>query len=491
VQCAVSDPFLVVAMLTTLTPIPSATPALTLESTLQELSLNDFQIDASRPAREVAAIFEAHPLLPGIILLEQGQLVGVIARRRFLEYLSRRFGFELFSKRPVRVIYRFIHRPTPVYPAEMLIVKVTQQCLQRAPETLYDPIVVQIDPQTYRLVDFHHLLISYAHIHQLTTNLLDQQTQAQILQTEKMASLGRMVAGVAHEILNPVNFICGNIEYLSNYTQDLLQLLADYDIALPQPPAEILAFKEEIEFDFLLEDLPQVIESMRVGAERLRKIVSSLRNFSHMDEVTRRPVDLHECLDNTLLILNNRLKAGIEVIRNYGVLPDVNCYSGQLSQVFMNLLSNAIDALQDKVELQKRAPASGVNGHGTAHTVATIQDWMPKIKITTQLLSDRPASLGPMDAPEATQWVSIRIADNGPGIPKDIQERIFETFFTTKPVGKGTGLGLAISNQIVDKHQGKMVLRSNLSEPFFPGEKGNFEPSPDTGAEFEVILPLT
>jgi signal transduction histidine kinase len=187
---------------------------------------------------------------------------------------------------------------------------------------------------------------------------------------------------------------------------------------------------------------------MEVGSERLTKIVGGLQNFSHLDEANRQQADIHECLESTLIILNNRLKSGIQVTKNYGYLPPVNCYSGQLSQVFMNIISNAIDALIDKVNEQG----------------AYSKTWQPQIQITTNILEQSDA-----------EWVSIQIADNGPGIPPAIQKRIFETFFTTKPVGKGTGLGLAISHQIVtQKHGGQLIMHSQ----------------PETGTEFQILLPL-
>jgi signal transduction histidine kinase len=211
--------------------------------------------------------------------------------------------------------------------------------------------------------------------------------------------------------------------------------------------------------EYVREDLPKVVESIRVSAERLTQIVGSLQNFSHMDETTRKPADLHQCLDSTLLILRNRLKYSIEVVRNYGELLPVRCYSGQLSQVFMNLLSNAIDALMEKAESQ---PAGST--------------WKPRIEITTQVCSPPPGVTAGSD----DSWVSVRIADNGPGIPPEIQQRIFEMFFTTKPVGKGTGLGLAISHQIVtEKHSGFLNLRSIADS------------QPATGTEFEILLPIS
>ncbi len=437
-----------------------ALPNLTLESTLQDLPLHDFQIDANQPGQQATDIFDANPLLPGIILVEEGSLVGMISRRRFLEQMSRPYGLCLFLNRPLTVLYSFISSEVSVFPGKTLIVAATRQALRRPPEQLYEPVVVQLEPQVYRLLDVYQLLVAQSHIHEMTRQLLYEQTQAQMIQAEKMASLGRMVAGVAHEILNPVNFISGNIRYLSNYSQDLIRLLSTYQSEITNPPQTILDIQEEIELDFVIKDLTQIIDSMRIGAERLKGIASSLRNFSHTNENDLRPVDIRSCIDNTLLILNNRLKNSIVVVKRYGDIPTITCHFGQISQVFMNLISNAIDALTEKAQSQP-----------LAEDFQNLDEpWEPTIIITTEqhVLEDEPATSG-------DPWVLIKIADNGPGIPEEIQGRIFETFFTTKPVGEGTGLGLAISHQIiVEKHGGKINLQS---------EEGQ-------GTTFEIWLPL-
>ncbi|OLP17239.1 ATP-binding protein [Leptolyngbya sp. 'hensonii'] len=433
---------------------------LALDSTLQELTLCRFQIETDQVCREIAQVFDQDPLMPGVIVLESGNFFGMISRRRFLKHMSHPFGPDLFLRRPVRLLHEFISDTVLVLTGEESIIKAAEQALERPSKLLYEPIVVNLGSAGYGLLDMHQLLVAQSQIHQLTVQLLHEKTQAQLIQTEKMASLGQMVAGVAHEILNPINFIWGNIGYLSNYSQDLIELLSAYEEEQPTPSARVEEIKEAIELDFLLKDLPQVIDSVRLGSERLRKIVIGLKTFSHMDEVNRRVADLHECIDNTLLILNNRLKTGIEVVKHYGNLPPVSCYSGQLSQVFMNLLSNAIDALLEEWTARKEEQ----------HDFPSEIDWQPQIVIRTTVL---PAASDP--SPEPKGWVVIHIADNGPGIPLEIQSRIFETFFTTKPVGKGTGLGLAISYQIVvEKHQGKL----------------NFQSQPGSGTEFSIHLPL-
>lgn len=287
-----------------------------------------------------------------------------------------------------------------------------------------------------------------------------QETQTQLIQTEKMSSLGLLVAGIAHEINNPVSFIYGNIPHATEYTQQLLHLIELYRQNYPNPVSAIKEESEAIDLDFLSEDLPKLMDSMHMGAERIRQIVLSLRNFSRLDKTVREPFDLHQGIDNTLLLLQHRLKgkAGypkIEVIKEYSDLPLVKCQAGQLNQVFMNLLSNAIDALEEASK-----------PHSESEEISTYcqeQDvtFSPRIHIHTAVQDDH--------------TVIIRIADNGRGIPPHMQQQIFDPFFTTKSVGKGTGLGLSISYQvIVEKHGGQLKCFST------PGE----------GTEFWIELPV-
>lgn len=281
------------------------------------------------------------------------------------------------------------------------------------------------------------------------TNL--KQAQAQLIQTEKMSSLGQLVAGVAHEINNPVNFIHGNLVHVSTYTEDLLALVNLYQERHSKADEEVQTLLEEIDFEFLVEDLPKMLDSMKVGTERIRQIVLSLRNFSRLDEVGMKPVDIHEGIDSTLLILKNQLKAKsdqpeIAIIKQYGDLPSVECYACQLNQVFMNIIKNGIDAL---------------HAYDAERSQEAVKEHPSQITISTQVL--------------ASERVGISIKDNGPGIPEAIRARIFDPFFTTKKVGEGTGLGLSISYQIiVEKHGGYLKCNSE------PGQ----------GAEFWIEIPI-
>ncbi|MCY7323724.1 MAG: GAF domain-containing protein [Phormidesmis sp. CAN_BIN36] len=269
-----------------------------------------------------------------------------------------------------------------------------------------------------------------------------RKTQSQLTQTEKMSSLGELVTGVAHEINNPVNFIHGNLSHVTGYANDLLTLVKTYQACYPHPSDEVAEQAEEIDLDFLTKDLPKTLASMKVGTDRIRQIVLSLRNFSRLDQLEMKPANLHEGLDSTLLILQHRLNATdlpeIKLVKDYGDIPAVECHAGQLNQVFMNVISNAIDALEE---------------HPDAKT-PTISIW------TARLGHDR---------------VIVCIGDNGPGIPKDVQDKMFETFFTTKPIGKGTGMGLSISYEIVvEKHGGVFRCHSQ----------------PGHGTEFWIEIPI-
>ncbi|MBD2122920.1 sensor histidine kinase [Trichocoleus sp. FACHB-262] len=435
--------------------------ALSLESPLQDLRLYSFQVELSHLGSEIAHVFEKTPLLPGVILLEQGEFVGMISRQQFLEYLLRPQGLELFLNQPLSVLYSYARTKPLVLSASTPIVTAAQQALRRSRELLGEPIVVYTEPQTYQLLNMHELNIAYWQIRGIETQVRYERAQAQMIQTEKMASLGRLVDGIAHEILDPVSFIWGNLTHVSSYSQNLLELIAAYQACLTEPPEEILNLQEDLELDYVIKDLPHTIASIRSGAERLSKLATSLQNFCHIDEVYPKPADLHECLDNILLLLKSRLTGEIQIVRNYGQLPPVSCFSGQLSQVFMNILTNAVDALIDQAVRQELAIEYCSPG-----ILAPPQK--PQIEITTQVC---PAKL--LSVASGTRWVSVKIADNGPGLAPEQHQRILESFSVEKRAAKETSLSM--SYQIVTaRHGGKFELRSQLG----------------VGTEFTILLPL-
>ena len=315
----------------------------------------------------------------------------------------------------------YITKPFQV--EEMLIRIQTQLTVQRFTETLEQ----QVEQRTTELSQaLHHL----------------KETQLQLVQHEKMSALGNLVAGVAHEINNPVGFIAGNLQPAIDYINDLFRLIDFYQTKMPDLEPDIADEIADIDLEYLREDLPKLINSLKLGVQRIHHISTSLRNFSRADRDYKVPFNIHEGIDSTILILKHRLKASddrpeIEIVKDYANLPQIECFPGQLNQVFMNILANAIDALEDS---------------NIGRSFTDIEVKPNQITVKTELSND-------------SQFVNIRIQDNGIGMRDDVKQKIFEHLFTTKAVGKGTGLGLAIAHQIVvEKHDGAIAVNSTLGE---------------------------
>ena len=453
-----------------------------LEATLQELPRYSFYTELGCLGMELAQTFEQHPLLPGAVLVEQGQFRGMISRHRLLQYLIRPSGIELFLKKPLRVLYSYARSDLLLLSGTTPIVVAAQQALRRSPELQGEPIVIQADPQTYYLLDIHTLNIAYWQIRGIETQVRYERTQAQMIQSDKMASLGRLVDGIAHEILDPVSFIWGNLSHVSAYSDSLLQLLAAYETHLGQLPTALVQLRDDLELDYLRQDLPQTIASIRTGAERLSKLASSLQNFCHIDEVYPKPANLHELLDSILLLLKSRLTSDIQVVKHYGHLPPVVCFAGQLHQVFMNILSNAVDALIDQAVSQQVEQDFRASHQSLILAPPAVK---PTITITTEIRSQ------PIAGAPTLRWVAICIADNGPGIALADQARILESFSVKKRAEKETSL--AVSYQIITaKHGGKFNLRScpAIDRTDTHASADLMEHHLATGTEFELLLPL-
>lgn len=301
--------------------------------------------------------------------------------------------------------------------------------------------------------------------------------QVQQIQNEKMVALGQLMAGIAHEVNNPISFIYGNLEYVGQYVQDLVNLISVYQQEYPHPTLKIQQVVKEIDHDFLIKDIKNLMAAMNRGADRIRQIVLALQNFSRHDEAQMKSVNIHQGIDSTLLMLQHRLREtanrpAIEIVKDYGSLPPVTCYASELNQVFMHVLNNAIDALNEGVG-KRRSGGTSVREWGVGKEQGS-RDGVhsgdeqpyslpptPQIRVSTKMTDD--------------DTVKIKIADNGHGIDESVRVRAFDPFFTTKPVGKGSGLGLSISYQIiVQKHQGQISCCS------LPGQ----------GAEFVIEIPV-
>lgn len=427
-----------------------------------------FHPDADPPAWEVAKAVEATNLIPHTLESHPASLVGPVEEMLMLNGLVRIDDVAQYPE-PIHRAYLEMVGGQSIIEVRILLQngqlgvlagnRHQQQAWTDHEVELLQAVAGQIAIALNQAILYTE---SRNRAQELADTLLElQQTQMQMIQSEKMSSLGQLVAGVAHEINNPVNFIYGNLSHANDYISDILGLVDLYQQHYPKPVPEILAEIAAIDLNFVKEDLLKLLNSMKVGADRIQMIVGSLRTFSRMDETEKKPVNIHDGIESTLMILQNRIKAKhdrveIKILKEYGTLPPVACYAGQLNQVFMNILVNAIDAMEE-MGLNKPEP-----------------NWVPTITIRSEYLGQ--PVLPMLDQCPLPAIARIRIMDNGTGMPEAVRSRIFDPFYTTKPVGKGTGMGMSISHQIItEKHGGTLICNS----------------TPGVGTEFIIQIPIS
>jgi signal transduction histidine kinase len=461
----------------------SATPvALGVDATLEALPLHAAELDLHLPGTVAAEQFNHFPELPGLLLTEQQAFVGVLSRQQFLEFLLRPQACERFLHEPLAVIYCYTRRRPLMFPGETPILVAARAALRQPSELQGEPILVST-AEGDRLISAHDLNQAHWQIRGIETQVRYERAQAAMLQSQKMAALGRLVDGIAHEIMDPLGFIWGNLSHVDQYCQQLLQLLAAYEAASTaltgsatlhelQESKELQELKEEIELDYLREDLPRTLGSIRGGAARLKQLASSLQNFCHIDEVYPKPADLHELIDSIVLLLKSRLTTHIQIDRQYDALPPVPCFAGQLSQVLMNVLTHCIDDLLSAAAGQSAESDFALGARDSPSMTLAVA---PRITITTRLHDANPA------VPMGDRWVVLTITDNGPGLSATALQQIQETFSIRQRLARETELATCY-RLITAKHGGKFSVRSPASPP---------EPNSQAiGTEFEIQLPL-
>jgi len=447
--------------------LDASSQVLSLNSTVADLPLHWWTVNGSQRGTDVALLFEQYPDVPGVLLQQEGQLLGMISRQRFLEYLLRPHGGDWFLTQPLRVLYSYARCPYLLLSGQTPILQGAQQALRRSPEQRPDPIVVQRDDGLLCLLDIHELYRADWQIRGIETQVRFERFHLQMVQQEKMAALGRLVDGVAHEILDPVGFIWGNLVHVSSYVDQLMGLLAAYEAERGTVSEAIASLQQDIELDYVKADLPRALASIQTGAGRLKKLASSLQTFCHIDEVHPKPADLQACLDSLVLLLKSHLASDIQFTCHYDHLPPVSCYLGQLNQVFINVLSRAVETLLN--------PALQESWGGSLPGVSETSLPKPEITITTEIRSAPPPT--PWE-----RWVVVTIADNGPALAPGEIQRIQDSFSIEQRVSNENSL--TMSYQIVSaRHGGRLELRSPYSPR--PGK----DPG-DRGTAFHIWLPL-
>ncbi|MGJ5675678.1 MAG: sensor histidine kinase [Nostochopsis sp.] len=440
---------------------------LKIDSSLQELPLWEVEVELNFFGSDLVKPFKDERLLPGVVITNNRQYVGMISRRRFFEHMSRPFSLELFFNRPIATFLNIFKIEEEFVISETVsVMEATYLALQRSPEFVYEPIIVKTASEKFCLLDFQQLLLAYSQIHALTFFHLQQaqeqtkipntdfrelqQIDIKLLHHEKITSLKQIVSSIANEINNPANFIAGKLIHASRYIQQLLQLINLYQQQYPEPTVEIQRVINQVELEKITTDLFKLTNSMKVGIDRIRQFTHALHNFS-TEESEKKSVDIHESLDSILILLQSRLKSkihgqNITVIKEYTKLPLVECYPGEMNLVFMNLINYVIDAFQTNNE---------------SWVIDEQKHKSPTIRIRTELLNSK--------------IVVIRIANNAVGISERVGKKLFDPLFHLESNGKLTELELSISHEIiVEKHGGQLEC----------------VPSLEQGTEFIIKIPV-
>jgi signal transduction histidine kinase len=425
-------------------------------------------------AQQLARVFEQYPAVPGVVIQHGPAFLGMMARQEFLECLLPTQDNARVLQQTVRTLHRYRQSQSLVLSADTPILTAAQHALRRSPDTQDHPIVIQ-DGDQYFLLSSHDLNIAHWQLRGIETQVRYERAQAKMLQTDKMAALGRLVDGVAHEILEPIGFIWGNLSYISDYSQQLLSLIDAYNAEIPNKPASVQELEAEIELDYLKDDFPRIIKSIQRGAVRLKQLGSSLQNFCHLDDVYPKPADLNDVLDSVVLLLQSHLTTQINITREYGSLPPVSCFAGQLSQALMNLLSDRVDRLLEQTIRHRLAQEIE---SPSVQIIDRDRSDSPTITITTRL-SDRHS---PSEGAIADRWVAITLTDNGPGLPPEVESQVRSGFLEELRSMKESSL--TISYRIITaKHGGQLSVRSHTFSP-------ENQPLSEASTEFEILLPL-
>jgi signal transduction histidine kinase len=456
------------------------------DSSLQDLPLHHFTLDlASKPPTKkntkpldpivtgsvLASYFQASPQVPGVVIVEGDRLVGVIVRSTFFEMMLDVDGVpSSFLSQPLRSFARYLCTPLLSFSSETKILASAQRALRRISKSLGEPILVELPSSQYALLDCHTLNIAYWQLRGIETQIAYERMQVQMVRNDKMASLGRLVNGVSHEILDPVSFIWGNLSHLSNYVKDVMQVLDRYELELPNPSPTMVELRSELEIDYLREDIPRTIQSIKTGADRLTRLASSLQNFCHIDEVYPKATDIHDCLDSVLLLLKSHLKGEILVEKCYGALPTIPSFIGQITQVFLNILSYLVRqilarSVMERVLEELPLPYSEQYAHQDAPS-------RPLLRVVTEVCS--------IDA-TGVRWMSVRLGCNGDPISKEEQQQIIQDCIEGNPLTRESSL--IMSYRIVTtQHKGIMKIRTanNPLDYLDPG----------IGIEFEILMPI-